>query len=176
MGKRYTITMKNEKQQSNKVNSLRGEEKPEQRLAALISPSQLPRMQRPRFVFNSHLHTPPPHHHHIAESVKKDAGTNCFLLLNNITQVALIKNYLEQNQQQGGGCITRVLFGLSELAGPAKHQDHVGPSGTSWGAMGRRLCGSSYSKTFTKALCSSVCSSSGNWTLVSALNIGKLIA
>ena len=170
--------MKNEKQQSNKVNSLRGEEKPEQRLAALISPSQLPRMQRPRFVLIVILIlallliiiiiSP--------MSVKKDAGTKCFLLLNNITQVALIKNYLEQNQQQGGGCITRVLFGLSELAGPAKHQDHVGPSGTSWGAMGRRLCGSSYSKTFTKALCSSVCSSSGNWTLVSALNIGKLIA
>ena len=94
-------------------------------------------MQRPRFVFNSHLHTPPHHHHHIAESVKKDAGTNCFLLLNNITQVALIKALLNKtNNREAAASPGSSLASLNSLGLPSTKTtwDQVGPHGVHWDA------------------------------------------
>ena len=130
-GERYTITMKNEEVTSNKVHSLRGEEKPEQRLAALISPSQLPRMQRPRFVLILILIIISP------SRQKRMLGPSVSFSFNNITQVALIKAILNKtNNREAAASPGSSLASLNSLGLPSTKTtwDQVGPHGVQWDA------------------------------------------
>ena len=117
--------------------TLRGEEKPEQRLAALISPSQLPRMQRPGFVLIVII---------ILLLIviiispcrlKRMLGPSILFSSNNTAQVAVIKILLNKtNNREAATSPGSSLASLNSLGLPSTKTtwDQVGPHGVQWDA------------------------------------------
>ena len=89
------------------ISRLLRDENPEQRLAALISPSQLPRLQRPRFASSSTSSSP-------------------------LKRISFIKIVSREAAASPGSS----LASLNSVGLPKAQWDPVGPGGTQWDSVG----------------------------------------